>query len=80
MQTKLKLGSKSKYYVNSIRKGARITWAKMKPYIIMHSVNAVSRIKEIKFDSDSFMIGICTFASRCITNNIDHFADYILYY
>ena len=51
----------------------------------MYSANAVSqndkedmnRIKEIKFNLDSFTIGIDTFTSH---NNINSFAEYTLYY
>ena len=85
-QKKFKIGPKPKYYAISRSKGARIARkkTKRKPCIFICTANAASendkedrsRIKEIKFDSDSFAIGIDTFASRCMTNNIDHFVKH----
>ena len=37
-----------------------------------------SRIRKIKFDTDSFPIGINTFTSCYISNNIDYFKTYQL--
>ena len=85
-QTKLKLGPKIKYCAISASKRIKITEKKTKvrPYITTYTARTASqndkedqsRIKEIKFDSDSFTIGIGTFASRCMTNNIHHFVEY----
>ena len=72
-QTKLKLRPKTKYCATSASKGIKIAEKKTKVRSCITTYTAStasqndkedrSRIKEIKFDSDSFAIGIETFAS-----------------
>ena len=88
-RTNVHRGASLRYYIRNARnRGSRIGIKKAKYVIEIDEPVAYAaandhsseddkedrnRIQQIKFDTDSYPIGVDTFSSRCVTNNIDHF-------
>ena len=79
-QGRCNLGNKLKCCTSQVRsKYARIAAKKVKYHTTMCLANATSEndkkdrslIQEIEFHSNSFSIGVNTFASCCMSNNLD---------